>query len=129
MKLINDKGMIGFGKWRINIIDLIACIFLLSFIPFFYYRHKLFTQKPITIKTWEKTMQCEYCDFPISKTIQWGKSPENEETKIICQRCGKEQTINFGFELFPKEDICWRGILGTPLGAKDVVKKQKDGSF
>lgn len=102
MKIINEQGMVGFGKYRINIIDLLVCIFLLSLTPMFWFGYKLSTKKPPVpvpiIKTWERSQDCQYCKFSMSKSIPWGQSPEEKAAEITCSRCGKKQMINFGFD-------------------------------
>ena len=47
MSIIDQKGMIGFGKFRINIIDFLVLLFLLSLTPCLYFGWKIHTKAQV----------------------------------------------------------------------------------
>ena len=93
--LIDERGMVGFGKWRMNVIDLAVCVFLLFFLPIFYFGYRL-VNKPAPAQSWEQIVKCKYCGYEIKYTMLMGVSPPEEEVERACGRCGKKQMCYFG---------------------------------
>ncbi len=61
MKIIDDKGRL-FGK--INVIDFLVILFLLCFIPMFYFGYKIAVKKPTVVVEKKETIEKEiYCKF------------------------------------------------------------------
>ena len=67
MQIIDNKGFVHLLKWKINIIDLMVVIFLLSMIPMFWFCYKIVTKKPPPppppLITWEQKYNEEIIKF------------------------------------------------------------------
>lgn len=91
MKIINEKGML-FEK--INVIDFLVIIFLLSLAPMFYYGYKLFYRQPDTQK---------------------GQNVEMKKEKFV------ETELNFVFKKLPPEVLSLISVGNKEIGEDGEV--------
>lgn len=107
MKIIDEKGRL-FGK--INVIDFLVILFLLTLMPMFYFGYKIFQKKPVEPKVYtEIEINCKFIKVKpeVFKLIAIGDKEIDNEGRQIGEIIwiGKPQPFNNIFVIGSEEKI------------------------
>jgi len=112
MKIIDEKGRL-FGK--INIIDIIVVVFLLSLVPMVYYGYRIVTAEKIIPDQEHATVEVRF--LVIVSEIAHAMEPGDVEKSNLCNEKGEIEKI---ISIKPVNPLILESLMSDPENSKSI---------